>query len=72
MTNSKCQEGLDHRKENKLDVGPKVLYQTGFVGQLTNDDGVNADEAQSMLVLTILEKIREMKLRSSQGSVTVL
>ena len=32
-----------------------------FVGQLKNEDGINADGKQSMYVLTILEKIKEMR-----------
>ena len=43
-----------------------------FVGQLKNEDGINADRKQSMYVLTILEKIKEMRLKLFQGSVTVL
>ena len=42
-----------------------------MVGQLKNpDDAVVANE--SMFVLTILEKIKETRLKFSQGSVTVL
>ena len=42
-----------------------------FVMQLKNDDGENADGTQSMFVLTILEIIKQTRLRFSQGSVTV-
>ena len=42
-----------------------------FVMQLKNDDGENADGTQSMFVLTILEIIKQTRLKFSQGSVTV-
>ena len=35
-------------------------------------DGINADGAESMSILAILEKIKETKLKISQGSVKVL
>ena len=34
--------------------------------------GINADGAESMFILTILEKIKEARLTFSQESVTVL
>ena len=47
-----------------------------FAGQLkkldTNDNATDAgDNDQSRFVLTILEKIKEARLKFSQGSVTV-
>ena len=42
-----------------------------FVGQLKNpDNGIATNE--SMFMLRILEKIKETRLKFSQGSVTVL
>ena len=41
-------------------------------GQLKNVDGINTDEAESMFILMILEKIKETRLKFSPGSVTVL
>ena len=45
-----------------------------FVGQLKNVNDnynvVNADGKQNMFVLRILEKIKETRLKFSQGSVT--
>ena len=35
-------------------------------------DGINADGTESMFVLPILEKIKETRLKFSQGRVTVL
>ena len=39
---------------------------------IKNINGVDADVTQSMFLLKILEKIKETRLKSSQGSVTVL
>ena len=50
----------------------KAIQRIEFVEQLKNIDGINADGTQSMLALTILEKIKETRLKYSQGSVTVL
>ena len=40
--------------------------------EFKNLDGKNTEETQSMFVLTILQKIKETRLKFSQGSVTVL
>ena len=52
------------------------IQRTEFVGQLNkiddNDDAVKADVRQSMFLLPILERIKETRLKFSQGSVTVL
>ena len=61
---------LSRKKE--LDADPKAIQQIEFVGKLKNIDGVNADGTQSMFVLKILEKIKETRLKFSQGNVTVL
>ena len=50
----------------------KAIQRIEFVEQLKNIDGINSDGTQSMLVLTILEKLKETRLKYSQGSVTVL
>ena len=63
---------VDLRRQRKLDADPKAIQQIKFVGQLQNTDGVNADGAQPMFALTILEKLKETRLKFSQGSVTVL
>ena len=39
---------------------------------MKNVDVINADGAESMYILTILEKTKETRLTFSQGSVTVL
>ena len=61
----------------KLIVDPKAIEQIEFVEQLkeldANDNATDVGNNQSMLVLTIIEKkIKEVKLKLSQGSVTVL
>ena len=58
-------------------VDPKAIEQIEFVEQLkeldANDNATDVGNNQSMLVLTIIEKkIKEVKLKLSQGSVTVL
>ena len=57
--------------QKELDADPKAIQQIEFVGQLKNsDDQIVANE--SMLVLTILEKIKERRLKLSQARVKVL
>ena len=41
-----------------MDADMKAIPQTESVGQLKDDDGVNANGAQSMFVLPITEKIK--------------
>ena len=57
-------------RQNELDADPKAIQQIEFVGQLISNDSENADGTQSMFVLTILEKIKETRLKFSQGSIT--
>ena len=61
---------LDLRRQKELDAGQKEIQQMEFSGQLKKLN--NDDNAKSMLVLTILENIKETRLKLSQGSVTVL
>ena len=65
-------KALDLSRQEELDDDQKTIQQTEFVGELRNVDGINADGTQSMFVLTILEKIKETRLKFSQGSITVL
>ena len=39
-----------------------AIQQIEFIGQLKNMDGVDADDAQSWLILSVLEKTRETRL----------
>ena len=43
-----------------------------WIRKLKNSDGENIDSTQSMFVLTMLEKIKEMKQKFSKGSITIL
>ena len=49
----------------------KAFQQIEFVGQLQKLDNRNAN-AEFIFVLTILEKLKEMRLNFFQGSVQVL
>ena len=63
---------VDLIRKKELDADPKANQQIQSVRQLQNDDGINADGTQSMFAFTNLEKIKEMRPKFSQGSVTVL
>ena len=60
---------VDLSGQRELDADPKAIQQIELVGQLKklNDD----DNVESMFILKILEKIKEARLKFSQGSVTV-
>ena len=62
---------VDLSRQKKLDEDPKIIQQIEFVGQLKKPNNKNND-AESMFVLIILEKIKETRLKFSQGSVIVL
>ena len=42
-----------------MDTYPKATQQIAAVGQLKNEDGIGADGAESMFILTILEKSKK-------------
>ena len=65
-------KAVDLNKQKELDADPKAIQQIEFVEELKNVDGVNADGTQNMFILTTLEKIKETRLKLSQGSLTVL
>ena len=63
--------------KKKLDADPKGTYQIEFVGQSKrlDDNSSNAadtDNDQFMFVLTVLEKIEEIRLKFPERSLTVL
>ena len=61
---------VDLSRTKKIDADPKASQQ---LENVDNDStAIDADGTQTMLVLTILEKIREMRLKFSQVSLTVL
>ena len=57
--------------KKELDDDPRSSPQIELVGQLKNPDDVVVG-SESMFFLTILEKIKETRLKFSQGSATVL
>ena len=58
-------------RQKELDADPKAIQQIEFIEKLKKLDA-NDDNDDSMFVLTVLEKIKETKLKFCQGSVTVL
>ena len=62
---------VDLSRQKKLDKDPKVIQQIEFVGQLKKPNNKNND-AESMFVLIILEKIKEARLKFCHGSKIVL
>ena len=61
----------DLSRQKELHADPKTIQQIEFVRQLKKTDNAN-NNSESMFVLTNLEKNKEMRLKFSQGSVTVL
>ena len=62
---------VDLIRQNELDVDPKAIQQIEFIGQLKNTDN-KVVAKESMFFLTILQKVKETRLKFSQESVTVL
>ena len=61
---------VDLSRQKELEADPKAIQQMEFIGQLRK---LYADDnAKSMFILTIFGKIKETRLKFSQGSVTVL
>ena len=64
---------IDLSRQKELDADPKAIQQVEFVGQLkkldTNGNTTDAGNDQSMFVFTVLEKIQEIRLQFSQGSI---
>ena len=62
---------VDLIRQIELDADPKAIQQIEFFEQLKNPDSEIVPD-ESMFVLTILEKIKETRLKLFQRSVTVL
>ena len=61
---------VDLSRQKVLDAYPKSIQQIEFVGQLKKvNNAINNPE--SIFILMILEKIKEKRLKLSQGSLTV-
>ena len=57
---------VDLSRQKELDADPKAIQQTEFVWQLKNKDDINTDGAESVFILTILEKIKETRFQFSE------
>ena len=60
---------VDLSRQKELDVDPKTIQQIELGRQLNNVDGTNADGAKSMFIFTVLEKIKEERLKLSPRSI---
>ena len=58
-------------KQKQWDADPKAIQQIEFAGQLKNPDNTLVDN-ESMFFWTILEKIKETRLKFSRKNVTIL
>ena len=58
-------------KQKEFDAEPKEIQQIDFVRELKNIDYLKADGTWSMFVWTILEKMKETRLKVSEGKITV-
>ena len=56
---------VDLSRHKELDAHPKAIQRIEFGGHLKNINGINAAGTQSMFVITILEKIKEINLKLS-------
>ena len=67
---------VDLSIEKELDAGPEAIQQIEFVGHLKTLDGdgkaTDASNEQTMFVLMIFKKIKEVRLTFLQRSITVL
>ena len=61
-------EAIDVKRQKELDSGVKAIQEVEFVRQFNNNDVLSTDETQFKFVLTILEKIKEIRLKFSQGN----
>ena len=61
---------VDLSRQKELDADLKAIQQIEFVGQIKNAADRMVD-GETMFGLAILEKIKETRLKFSQGSVTV-
>ena len=63
---------VDLSRQKELDADPKAIQQIEFVGKLNIAGSINTDGAESVFNLTIWEKLKKTRSKSSQGSVTVM
>ena len=60
---------VDLSRQKELDADPKTIQQIELGRQLNDVDGTNADGAKSMFIFTVLEKIKEERLKLSPRSI---
>ena len=58
-------------RKKELYADSKATQNVKFVEKLKNVDGINAARTQNMFIFTVLEKIEEMRLKFSEGSITL-
>ena len=63
---------VDLSRQKELDADPKAIQQIDFLRQLKNVVEINADGTESNFILTILEKIKALRLTFSQGGLRVV
>ena len=61
-------EAIDVKRQKELDSDVKAIQEIELVRQFNNNDVLSNDETQFKFALTILEKIKEMRLKFSQGN----
>ena len=55
---------IDLNGHKELVADPRAIQQIEFIGQLKNEDGKKADEAQDVLILTILDQRNKITIFS--------
>ena len=55
---------FDLSRKKELDADPKAIQQIDLVGQLKTIYGINADGAESMVILAIFEKKLRSKIKT--------
>ena len=68
---------VDLSRQKELDENPKSIQQIEFVGQLkelyADNNAIDAGNCDKfMFILTILGKMKEARIKCSQGSVAIL
>ena len=59
-------------KKKNIEADPKAIPWIELIRHLKNIEGTNDDGIQNTLILKVLEKIKETRLKLFQGHLTVL
>ena len=65
-------EAIGVKRQKELDSDVKAIQKMEFFRQFNNDYVLSTDETQSKFLITILEKIKETRLKFSQVSKKIL